>query len=270
MSQHFGGLIRQDPPEGIRTRLPGRVAAGSPPGRAHRCGRTYGPLMGIETSSVPVTVSDALPNLRAGRLSRADDLTRNRPAVHLLAQRRAYRRAHLASLVRGRLRGGYDPRHRALSRRIAGVRGVANELWDLTAKHPSWRVLHSVHTDVPTRAGQGGGPIDLDQVVLGPAGVYTIQAVYRPVGDVTADAARDGARRVQEVLAGATRVPVTVRALVVFVRTDHVRVEGPREDVEVLTDDELTPWLAARRPMLTDRELEIVHLAARDRRTWTR
>jgi hypothetical protein len=226
--------------------------------------------MGTESPSVPVTVSDALPNLRPGRLARADDLTRHRPAKHLVAQRRAYRRQHLASLVRGRLRGGYDPRHRALSRRIAGVRGVASELWELVARHPAWRVLHSVRTDASTRTGQRTGALDLDELVIGPAGVFVVQAVYRPVEDVTADAAREAARRTQEILNRATRVPVTVRALIVFVRTDQPRVVGPRDDVEVLTHDELVRWLETRRPMLTDRELEIVHLAARDRRTWTR
>ncbi|MCP2266618.1 hypothetical protein ACFQHV_08565 [Promicromonospora thailandica] len=226
--------------------------------------------MGTDSPSVPLTVSDALPNLRVGRLSRADDLTHHRPAKHLIAQRRTYRRQHLASLVRGRLRGGYDPRHRALSRRIVGVRGVASELWELVAKHPAWRVLHSVRTDAPTRTAQGAGAIVLDDVVIGPAGVFTVQAVYRPVEDVTADAAREAARRAQEILNRATRVPVTVRALIVFVRSDQPRVVGPRDDVEVLTEDELVPWLESRRPMLTDRELEIVYLAARDRRTWSR
>ena len=231
--------------------------------------------MGTDSPSVPVTVSDALPNLRTGRLTRGDDLTNNRPAKHLIARRRAYRRQHLGPLVRGRLRGQYDPKHRALSRRILGVRAVAGELWDLVAQRPIWRVIQSIQ--VPS-SGSGhlrgpgsahhGGALELDQLVIGPSGVYTIESVFRPVQDVTADAARNAARRTQEILGRATRVPVTVQALIVFVRSDQPRVEGPRDGVEVLTADELVPWLESRRATLTDRELEIVHLAARDRRTW--
>lgn len=232
--------------------------------------------MGTDSPSVPVTLADMLPHLRTGRLARGDDLTNNRPAKHLIARRRAYRRQHLGSLVRGRLRGRYDPQHRALSRRIAGVRGVAGELWELVAQRPAWRVIQSVqvpssssgHLRSPGSA-QHGGALELDQLVIGPAGVYTIESVFRPVQDVTAGSARDAARRTQEILGRATRVPVTVQALIVFVRTDQPRVEGPRDGVEVLTADELVPWLESRRPTLTDRELEIVHLAARDRRTWT-
>ncbi|MFC8797567.1 hypothetical protein ACFT2C_07520 [Promicromonospora sp. NPDC057138] len=233
--------------------------------------------MGTDSPSVPVTVADALPNLRTGRLARGDDLTNNRPAMHLLAERRAYRRQHFASLVRGRLRGRYDPQHRALSRRIAGARASARELWDLVAQRPVWRVIHSVRSEPPAPApgqrptansGQTVGPLELDQLVIGPAGVFIVQAVYRPTQDVTADAARDAARRTQEILGRATRVPITVQALIVFVRADQPRVVGPRDDVEVLTADELVPWLESRRPMLTERELEVVHLAARDHRTW--
>lgn len=248
----------------------------SPPERAENPRATYRPHMGTDSPSVPVTVADALPNLRTGRLARGDDLTNNRPAKHLLAQRSAYRRAHLVSLVRGRLRGDYDPEHRALSRRIAGARASARALWDLVAQRPVWRVIQSVRADPPARAeqrpaagaGRPAGPLELDQLVIGPAGVFVVQAVFRPTKDVTADAARDAARRTQEILGRATRVPITVQALIVFVRTDQPRVEGPRDGVEVLTVDELVPWLEKRRPMLTERELEIVHLAARDRRTW--
>jgi hypothetical protein len=232
--------------------------------------------MGTDSPSVPVTVADALPYLRTGRLARGDDLTNNRPARHLLEQRGAYFREHAAAVVRGRLQGHPDEQYRRLSRRITGVRAVAQELWELVAQRPVWRVIQSVRTEAPTGSGrhlstgseeQPGG-LELDQLVIGPAGVYTIQAVYRPTQDVTADAARNAARRTQEILSRATKVPITVRALIVFVRSDQPRVVGPRDDVEVLTADELVPWLESRRPMHTERELEIIHLAARDHRTW--
>jgi hypothetical protein len=224
--------------------------------------------MGTDSPSVPVTVTDALPNLRTGRLARGDDLTNNRPAKHLLDERRAYTRQRFTSVLRGRLTGRPDERHRALSRRIAGVRAVAQELWELVAQRPVWRVIQSVRSAPTTRSGQRPAELELDQLVIGPSGVYTVHTVYRPTKDVTADVARNAARRTQEILGRATRVPINVQALIVFVRTDQPRVEGPRDGVEVLTANELVPWLESRRPMLTERELEIVHLAARDRRTW--
>lgn len=229
--------------------------------------------MGTDSPSVPVAISDALPYLRTGRLARGDDLTNNRPAKHLIDERRAYFRAHAAAVLRGRLSGRPDERHRALSRRIAGVRAVARELWELVAQRPVWRVIQSVRSEPSRSQGQHSAAIELtalelDQLVIGPSGVYTIQAVYRATQDVSASAARNAARRTQEILGRATRVPVTVQALMVFVRTDQPRIEGARDGVEVLTADELVPWLESRRPMLTERELEIVHLAARDHRTW--
>jgi hypothetical protein len=232
--------------------------------------------MGTDSPSVPVTVADALPYLRTGRLARGDDLTNNRPARHLLAQRSAYFREHATAVVRGRLQGQPDEQYRQLSRRIAGVRAVAQELWELVAQRPVWRVIQSVRTEPPTGSGrhlstgtdEQPAVLELDQLVIGPAGVYTIQTVYRPTQDVTADVARNAARRAQEILSRATKVPITVQALIVFVRADQPRVVGPRDDVEVLTANELVPWLESRRPMHTERELEIIHLAARDHRTW--
>jgi hypothetical protein len=218
--------------------------------------------MGPETTSVPVTVADALPHLRAGRLTGGDDLTSNRPAKHLIDRRRTYFRQHAAAVLRGRLTGSPDEHHRGMRHRITGARAVASELWELVARRPTWRVLQSVQSD--------GGALELDQLVLGPGGVFTIHTIYRPTHDVTAEAAWNEARRTQEILGAATRVPITVRPVIVFVRTKEPRVEGSREGVEVLTTRELVPWLERRRPVLTDRELEIVHLAARDRRTWVR
>jgi hypothetical protein len=248
--------------------------------------------MGTDSPSVPVTVADALPNLRTGRLARGDDLTNNRPAKHLLDERRAYSREHASAIMRGRLSGNPDERHRALSRRIAGARAVAQELWELVAHRPVWRVLHSIRMEPLTGSGlrppsgslqrpstgsiqrpstgsiQRTDAVELDQLVIGPSGVYTIQSVYRPTHDITAETALYAAARTQEVLDRATRVPVIVQPLIVFVRADQPRVEGPRGGVEVLTANELVPWLEGRRSMLTERELEIVHLAARDHRTW--
>lgn len=216
--------------------------------------------MGTDAPRVPVTIAEALPNLRTGRLGREDDLTRNRPAEHLIARRRTYFRQHTGAVLRGGLRGRPDQHHRELRRRVAGAKAVAGELWELAAQHPAWRVLQSVQAD--------GGAVELDQLVIGPGGVFTIDTVFRPAQDVTAATARNAARRTQEILSRATRVPITVQALVVFVRSGEARVDGPADGVEVLTANELVRWLRGRRTVLTDRELEIVHLAARDRRTW--
>lgn len=223
--------------------------------------------MGTDSPRIPLTLADALPRLRSGQLSRADDLTRTRPAQHLVARRRAYRKEHAAALLRGRLRGDYDPEHRALSREIAGARSAATELWELAAQRPVWRVLHSVQAQ-PSNGSRQRGTIELDQLVIGPGGVFAIDTVYRPVQPVSADTARIAARRSQETLRAATRVPVTVAPLLVHVRTAELLIDGAADDVGVLGVDDLVPWLCARRPVLTDRELEIVYLAARDRRTW--
>lgn len=231
--------------------------------------------MGTDSPGIPLALADALPRLRAGRLTKADDLTRTRPAQHLVARRRAYRREHAAALLRGRLRGSYDPLHRGLSREIVGARSVAAELWELVAQRPVWRVLHSIQAEPPNGSRQRG-TIELDQLLIGPGGVFAIDTVYRPVQAVSTDTARNAARRSQEILRAATRVPVTVHGLIVHVRTAELLIDGSTHDstgdsagdIEVLGVGELVRWLGALRPVLTERELEIIHLAARDRRTW--
>ncbi|GHH78709.1 hypothetical protein [Promicromonospora soli] len=216
--------------------------------------------MGSESLSVPITVTDALPQLRTGRLARGDDLTNNRPAKHLIDRHRAYFRQHAVTVLRGLLTGHPDEQHRAIRRRISGARAVAGELWELVARRPTWRVLQSVQSD--------GGALELDQLVIGPGGIFSIHTVYRPEQEITADAALNEARRTQEILGRATRVPITVQPVIVFVRADEPQVAGPPNGFEVLTADELVPWLQKLKPVLTERELEIVHLAARDLRTW--
>ncbi|WP_369372308.1 hypothetical protein AB1046_02950 [Promicromonospora sp. Populi] len=216
--------------------------------------------MGTDLPSVPVEIADALPRLRIDGLGRGDDLTRNQPAKHLIDRRRTYFRQHSGAVLRGRLRGRPDEQLRAMRHRITGARATARELWALVAQRPTWRVLQSVQSD--------GGALELDQLVIGPGGVFVIHSVFRPTHPVTADAAWNEARRTQEILVRATRVPITVQPVIVFVRTAQPQVEGSSDGVEVLTTGELVPWLKRRRTVLTERELEVVYLAARDRQTW--
>ncbi|WP_403020875.1 nuclease-related domain-containing protein [Salinibacterium sp. GXW1014] len=142
---------------------------------------------------------------------------------------------------------------------------------------PEWAVLHAV--PVGTRGS------DIDHVLVGPAGVYTVNTKRHPgariwlgermlmVAGQKTDYLRNSrheAARAAKLLSAATGEDVTVRPLLVLVGTGSMTVKQRPTDVTVLTDTQLLKWLDRRIPQLSTEQLRARADAASDPRTWTK
>ncbi|MGX1695187.1 NERD domain-containing protein [Microbacterium keratanolyticum] len=120
----------------------------------------------------------------------------------------------------------------------------------LATLDPAWTVLHAV--PIGTRGS------DIDHVVAGPAGVFTINAKFHERATVWVGArrllvngqktdhlryARYEATRVARMLAQRTGASVPTRAVIVLVNPRRLTIRQQPEDVTVLTSVQLTRWL---------------------------
>ncbi|BBH17325.1 hypothetical protein Back2_16120 [Nocardioides baekrokdamisoli] len=127
---------------------------------------------------------------------------------------------------------------------------IGRHLNTFADSHEGWHVLHSVH--IPSM------DVDLDAVVVGPAGVFIVQAVYTHDARVWAGGDAfivEGRRRSTIVDARATALcaralmelklgfNVPVSAIVVPVGASHVDIPLMSEGVAVVEPDALTWWL---------------------------
>jgi len=173
--------------------------------------------------------------------------------------------------------GSTDPSEEALSwyKGALGEMAVAGLLAWLPDE---WTVLHSVPV--------GAGSSDIDHVVIGPPGVFTLNTKSHPgqelwigghgllvsgqktnyIGLAAAEAAR-----ASTVLSAASGLTVPVTPMVVFVRPGHRTVRAlPEGGVQVLADSELLVFLQAQRREFSDEQLRrIVNVATRPI-TWHR
>jgi len=158
----------------------------------------------------------------------------------------------------------------------AGEQRVGAALSVLTRREPLWQALHSIP------AGSRGS--DIDHVVMGPGGVYTLNTKHhrrRRVwvgGDVVllggqyqpyVRNSRHEAARASRLLSAACGFPVPVRGLVVVVGA-HLRVKAQPADVVVLDERGLGRWLREQPVRLDTAALSHVYAAARRASTWTR
>jgi hypothetical protein len=168
-------------------------------------------------------------------------------------------------------------RTRDLAWRIGagGERKVGRKLDRLRRR--GWHVLHGV------TFGRGG---DIDHLLIGKAGVFTVNTKHHPGARVTvgrsvvfvrgrqqpyAVKALREASRVRMALSAATGRPVNVEPLVVM--HGHARLTGwlwhHPAGVRVLPSRVITWWLWLHaRPVLSAEEAEALYAAACDPRTW--
>lgn len=244
----------------------------------------------------PVTASGLLPT------APDRDLADREPGAALLVQARAAREAAVtatsAALRSGAARPsalrrlvawafGLDATRPLLDRagRVAerpwlvgaeGEREVAAVLAGLTRTDSLWQALHSVPV--------GSRGSDIDHVVLGPGGVFTVNTKHHPRGTVWVGGdvvlvngqthpyvrnSRHEADRATRLLSAACGFHVPVRGLVVTVGAT-LRVKAAPADVVVLDHRALAAWLRGQSPGWTTETLGRVHDAARHESTWTR
>jgi hypothetical protein len=138
-----------------------------------------------------------------------------------------------------------------------------------------WTVLHAVPV--------GRGSSDIDHVVIGPGGVFTLntkrhagQSVWT-AGTTFLVAGRKQpylrnalheAERASKLLSSAVGAPVQVHGALVVVDAKTVTVKDKHPAVAVLEEHQVPRWLERRPPVLTREEVTALSAAAVQGRTW--
>jgi nuclease-like protein len=155
-----------------------------------------------------------------------------------------------------------------------GEVAVAKELERLNDR---WRALHSVPV--------GNRGSDIDHVVIGPGGVFTVNSKNHPDARVWVRGdtvkingnnqmhvrnSRHEAQRATQLLSEKVGFPVPVTGLVAVYGAATITIrEQPRDgQVLVVGRREIATWLARRPPILDTRHLEAIYAAARRSTTW--
>jgi len=156
-----------------------------------------------------------------------------------------------------------------------GEEMVATKLAKLAKRDPRWRFLHAVPVGV-----RGS---DIDHLVIGPPGVFTLNAKHHPnaklwVGGDTflinghpqpyIRNSRFEARRAARLLSAATGLPVTATGVLVPVGAAEISLKNPPPDVPVVNRMRLVKWLRSRPETLTLDLIETIFSAARRSTTW--
>lgn len=157
-------------------------------------------------------------------------------------------------------------------------RGVTGEIKagaELARLGPDWVILHAVPV--------GSKSTDIDHVVIGRAGVFTLNSKrhYDARIWVAAKAlmvngskqpyisnSADEAERARKLLKDAVGFDVPVRAALVMVDIRELTIKEQPESVTVLKLSELVRWLRRRRGVLTPEQVAAVVAAAERPETW--
>ena len=160
-----------------------------------------------------------------------------------------------------------------------GAKGEALVGKQLATLDAEWRVLHSVPV--------GARDSDIDHVVIGPGGVFTINAKHHPNKEIWVHrntfivgstrtryihAARYEADRAQRLLTETVGFPVRVVGLIAVIgaHKGFTVKEQPRDGrVIVLTRKGLAQWLGRLSQVLDSAQVEAVFEVARRSTTWT-
>lgn len=139
-----------------------------------------------------------------------------------------------------------------------------------------WKVLHAVPV------GENGS--DIDHVVIGPGGVFTVNAKHHPDASVWVGGdtymvsgqrvpyvrnSRFEARRTAKLLTAAGAGPLTATGVIaVMGARGGFTVKTQPAGVVVVTRKEVGKWLARQPDVLTDDQVDAVYTVARKASTW--
>jgi hypothetical protein len=203
-----------------------------------------------------------------------EDLAERRPGSLAREQARLVRDASPRRALLGRLMGVHTA-ERAWRVGAEGEWLVAAQLAKLTAKDPRWRVLHAIPV--------GAKGADLDHLVIGPAGVFTINSKHHPGAKiwVAGDSfrlngvhqpyvrnSRHEATRAGRLLTAACGFPVTAIGVVVPVNVDELVVKRQPGDVYVVNRRRVRRWLRRQEECLDKSTVSRIYEAARGPVTW--
>lgn len=147
----------------------------------------------------------------------------------------------------------------------------------LTKLGPRWRALHAVPV--------GAKGSDIDHVLIGPAGVYTLNSKHHPSANVWVfhDAfkvngqsykyvrnSRFEARRATKLLSTAVGAPVFATGVIVVLGAHKgFTVKAQPDDVQVVARKGLVRWLTGLPEVLNDAQVAEIWEHARRSTTWT-
>ena len=206
----------------------------------------YQPRRGVVASTELTSTTGAHTVLRFG--STPVDFSGNRPGEQLDAR------------IAAALEAGKEPAparpdfagKRAYSGWELGVQDehtVAEELEDLVALDPRWASINSIPV------GSHGSVID--HLVVGPGGVFTINA-----------GGRDEAERAGRLLSATAMTAITARGLIVPAGVAELAVKEQPAGVEVVDATELVDFLIAQPAVLDAYTIALVLTCARLSSTW--
>lgn len=153
-----------------------------------------------------------------------------------------------------------------------GEERVARELAKLGL---DWRVLHGVPV--------GEHDADIDHVVVGPAGVFTLNTKHHPGARAWVVAkqvringqpqpylrnSRHEAARAGRLLTGAAGRPVEATPVLVFVGLNELTIRQDPGDVVIATLHRIRAALAERPALFSPQAVEMIYAAARRADTW--
>jgi hypothetical protein len=156
-----------------------------------------------------------------------------------------------------------------------GEEMVAARLAKLAKKDPRWTFVHTIPV------GENGS--DIDDLVVGPGGVFTFNAKHHPGARIWIRGnafrvngtqvpyvrnSRHEAERAGRYLAAACGFPVAVVGIIVPVGADSITIKEPPVDVHVVNRMALADWLRRRPPILDEATIAAVFEAARRSTTW--
>ena len=199
-----------------------------------------------------------------------EDLSGNVPGASLRRKSSEIQKSFPARVFVSKVLGVHTD-ERAWRRGAAGEEEVARQLDKLG---PSWRVIHSVPV--------GSNETDIDHVVIGPPGVFTLNTKNHLGKKVTVydyaiyvsgikqsylSKSRAEGRRGSRILSSACGFEVTVSPVVVIMASELVFKGSPKE-VYVVGRRKIAGWLDRRSIQLSPDRIESIYSVARRRSTW--
>ena len=176
----------------------------------------------------------------------------------------------------GRMLGAHTE-ERAWRVGAKGEERVGDRLEALVRKDPRWRVLHSIEV-----GAQGS---DIDHLVIGPGGVFTLNTKTHPraniwlAGDVLMvngqkqpyiRNSRHEAQRVSRLLSLTSGVAIQARGVIVLVGDRELTIKSEPPDVTVRHRESIVRWLRRQPERLEADAIDRLYAAARRADTWRR
>lgn len=204
----------------------------------------------------------------------AGDLAAHVPGQMARQQAESVRAAAPKRALLGRLLGVHTE-ERAWRVGAKGEEKTGKRLQALIKRDPRWRALHSVPV------GDRGS--DIDHLVIGPGGVFTINSKHHPRGRVWVAGdtvmvngrrvpyvrnARHEAQRVERTLTGLIGKPVPVTPVIALIGVRNLDVKQPNTDVRIWYREALVRRLRKESVVLDEPTCLALYELARQPATW--